>query len=186
MLEPAASHAETITHWLALDAPRMEALAIAADMGLPDWCLAAGFVRNLVWDRLHGFDHATPLNDLDLVYFDPEDASEARDLDIEHALRQCRDLPWSVRNQARMHLRNGDRPYASTADAMSYWVEVETAVGARWSQTGAIALVAPFGLDALMAGTVTINAKRPKPADFRRRVASKRWLELWPQLIVDA
>lgn len=164
----------------------MEALAIAADQNLPDWCLAAGFVRNLVWDRIHGRAKTTPLNDIDLVYFDPHDPTEARDLDIERVVREIADFPWSVKNQARMHQRNADQPYTSTADAMSYWVEVETAVGVCLDRNGKIDLVAPFGLDALMAGTVTMNSKRPKPADFRHRIASKGWLERWPRLIVQS
>lgn len=186
ILESTASHTKTITLWIALDAWRTEALAIAADMGLPDWCLAAGFVRNLVWDKTHGFAKTTPLNDIDLVYFNPCDTTEARDLHIERVLNEHADFPWSVKNQARMHRRNADRPYTSTADAMRYWVEVETAVGARLDRHGKIELVAPFGLNALMAGTVTMNPKRPKPADFRDRVESKGWLARWPRLIVES
>jgi hypothetical protein len=30
----------------------MAALEAARGLALPGWCLAAGFVRNLVWDRL--------------------------------------------------------------------------------------------------------------------------------------
>lgn len=179
------SHTEKIAHWIAQDARRMQALTIAAELGLPDWCLAAGFVRNLVWDRIHGYSETTPLNDIDLVYFDPCDAAEARDRDIERGLREIADLPWSVKNQARMHQRNADQPYTSTAEAMSYWVEVETAVGVRLAKPGKIELLAPFGLNALMAGTVTINPKRPRREDFRHRMASKGWLERWPELIVD-
>lgn len=56
----------------------MEALSIASTLELSEWCLAAGFVRNLVWDRLHGFGCATDLNDIDLINFDPHNASEKR------------------------------------------------------------------------------------------------------------
>ncbi|HBX35880.1 MAG TPA: nitrate reductase [Pseudohongiella sp.] len=175
-----------IKHWIANDSERMKALDVAARMDLPEWCLAAGFVRNLVWDKLHGYVHATALNDIDLIYFDPADTTEIKEKESEQELGSVLDVPWSVKNQARMHLRNDDRPYSSTSDAMSYWVEVETAVGATLNSAGDIVLVSPFGFDALFDLTVTINAKRPKPVDFHKRMSSKRWLDIWPRLVINA
>ena len=58
-----------IQQWLVNDSQRMQALHIAGSCNLPDWCLAAGFVRNLVWDQLHGYPQPTPLNDFDFIYF---------------------------------------------------------------------------------------------------------------------
>ena len=72
-----------IVSWLRHDAERLEALEQAAGLGLPDWCLAAGFVRNLVWDQLHGRTQSTPLNDIDLIYFDNTSASGERDRELE-------------------------------------------------------------------------------------------------------
>lgn len=173
-----------IKKWIEQDAARMEALSIAADLCLPDWCLAAGFVRNLAWDKVHGFSAATALNDIDLIYFDPKDITEARDRRMEAKLRSTSAFPWSVKNQARMHERNVDDPYTSTTNAMSYWVEVETAVGATLNDSREVVLVAPFGVESLFNFTVTLNPKRPKPVDFRKRVAGKRWQEIWPKLTV--
>lgn len=164
---------------------RMEALAIASALDLPDWCLAAGFVRNLVWDRLHDFDSPTLLNDIDLIYFDPKQSNEAIDRALENRLRANSELPWSVKNQARMHKRNADNPYSSTQDAMSYWVEAETAVGATLNVDAEIAIVAPFGIDPLFQYTITPNGKRVKPPQFAQRIKEKRWLEIWPQLKVN-
>ncbi|MCD6436726.1 MAG: nucleotidyltransferase family protein [Halomonas sp.] len=96
------------------------------------------------------------------------------------------DFPWPVKNQARMHKRNYDRPYKSTSDAMSYWVEVETAVGAALNNSGDVILMSPFGFDSLFNYTVTMNSKRPKPQDFNGRLTTKRWLEIWPRLVVNA
>ena len=73
-------------------------------------------MRNLAWDRLHGYSDTTPLADLDLIHFDPDDLDPEADLRIEHSLRgMTGHLPWSVKNQARMHLRNGDAPTATAA-----------------------------------------------------------------------
>lgn len=173
---------ERILDWIAEDRPRLEALACAAELRLPDWCLAAGFVRNLVWDRLHGYADPTPLHDLDLVYFDGTDTRAEKDLDYEARLHTRSPLPWSVKNQARMHWRNGDDAYHSTADAMCHWVEIETAVGVRFDENGHLMLVAPLGVETLLAGSVSLNPNRPKPETFKRRIEEKRWLETWPAL----
>lgn len=163
---------------------RLEALQLAATLNLNDWCIAAGFVRNLVWDKLHGYPASTPLNDIDLIYFDVSQATQKAEHLNENKLKSKSTLPWSVKNQARMHLRNDDEPYDSTAHAMSFWVELETAVGAKISRYGEIELVAPFGVEVLFGNTVTINSNRLKPKEFERRIQTKRWLELWPNLRV--
>ncbi len=170
--------------WLRADSARLEALALAERLRLDDWCLAAGFVRNLVWDRLHGYTQPTPLNDIDLVYFDARDDSEARDRDLEASLCAVSNLPWSVKNQARMHGRNGDAPYRSTCDAMTYWVEQETAVGVHLGRDQRLSLVAPFGLASLLEGKVTYNPRCRNRAAFRERYRSKDWPSIWPGLVV--
>lgn len=171
-----------IADWVEADDLRMEALRAASSLGLNDWCIAAGFVRNLVWDQVHAISPHTPLNDYDLIYFDPIDSSEARDKSLELKLTKIISLPWSVKNQARMHLRNQDAPYCSTTDAMSYWVEMETAVGARLNDRGEVEIVSAFGVEKLFLKSITINKKRRKEADFFARVERKRWLRQWPEL----
>ncbi|MEE9480708.1 MAG: nucleotidyltransferase family protein, partial [Kiloniellales bacterium] len=56
--------------WIAEDPWRMDCLAALAALALPDAWIGAGFVRNLAWDRLHGFAAATPLADVDVLIFD--------------------------------------------------------------------------------------------------------------------
>jgi len=174
-----------IKKWISEDGMRIEALSVARSLGLSDWCLAAGFVRNLAWDKVHGYSRATALNDIDLIYFDPDKASEEADKDLESRLKAVSDFAWSVKNQARMHNRNSDSPYASIEDAMSYSVEVETAVGATLNESNDIEIVAPFGIDVLFEYTITPNPKRPKPEVFAQRVQEKRWLKIWPNLVVN-
>ena len=57
------------TPWL------MAALEAARDVDPPDWLIGAGAVRTAVWDRLHGHAEPTPLRDLDLAFYDPDDLS---------------------------------------------------------------------------------------------------------------
>ena len=176
--------ATQIKRWLEQDENRMQALKVAASLALNDWCLAAGFLRNMIWDKLHGLEVSTPLNDIDLIYFDLSNTSEETEKHYEIQLREMLARPWSVKNQARMHDRNHDLAYTSTLDAMSYWVEIETAIGCCLSPTGNIELIAPFGLSPLFNYTVTINQKRNKLADFNTRITEKKWLSQWPKLRV--
>ncbi|ALM91985.1 hypothetical protein AOR13_2981 [Alteromonas stellipolaris LMG 21856] len=85
-----------------------------------------------------------------------------------------------------MHIRNQDLPYSSTSDAMSYWPEIETAVGVNMDKARNIKFMAPFGLEHLFNKTITINPKRRKPAVFYNRVRSKNWQAIWPGLRVSA
>jgi hypothetical protein len=155
---------------------------------LPDWAVGAGFIRSAVWDALHGYLRPTPLADVDVLYVDRGDLSRERETAIEEALTSAMaGVPWSVRNQARMHRRNGDRPYADTADALRYWLETPTAVAIRTDERGPL-LLAPFGtadlLDMLCRPT---PRGREKLAEYRQRMAEKNWRAHWPKVrVLDA
>jgi hypothetical protein len=166
------------------DAARWRALGLVRDLDLPDGWIGAGFVRTAVWDALHG--RAPSLSgDVDVVWFDATRADPSEDARIEAGLRRLApEIDWSVRNQARMHRRNGDAPYASTQDAMRHWPETATAVAARRSAGDTVEVIAPYGLDDLIALRL-----RPTPrfgterrTVFETRAAAKRWRERWPLL----
>ena len=108
---------------IAGDPAAMAQLRAVRALALPDWCIAGGFVRNRVWDALTG--QTVPHHaDTDVLFFDPADASEERERALERALAQAiPEAEWQVRNQARMHLRNGDAPYRDSAHAMTFWLE---------------------------------------------------------------
>lgn len=160
----------------------MLALRTAQQLALNDWCLAAGFVRNLVWDRLHGFADVTPLNDIDVIYFDQQDVSVATEKHLEQRLSALARLPWSVKNQARMHMMHDHPPYLSSSDAMSYWVETETVIGATLSQDGRVELVAPLSTVELFEFSITPNPRHGCPEVMLERAESKGWLIRWPRL----
>lgn len=165
------------------DAMRMQVLTIVRELALSDCYVAAGFIRNLVWDDLHTCE--TALNDIDVVYFDKSDTLNVMDSKLTLQLnRQYPAYNWQVKNQAYMHSRNHDSPYLNTLDAMSYWPEKETAVAARLLDDDSIAIISAFGLESLLAGKITYNNKRAQ-AVFLQRVTAKRWLQTWPQLRVE-
>ncbi|WP_329604851.1 MULTISPECIES: nucleotidyltransferase family protein [Vibrio] len=170
--------------WMRDDLERMKALQAHRELHLPDSWLAAGFVRNLAWDRLHGFHQATPLNDVDVIYYQSHDLREEADLTIQNALVQrCPDISWEVKNQARMHLRNHDRPYDNALDAMHYWPEKETACAVRLADDGTLEWSSAFGLQHLFDLTISHNPNRQQEV-FLSRIAKKQWLKVWPKLSV--
>ncbi len=174
-------HTPDVTHYLKSRLANNPVLKAAHTLALPSYYLSAGFIRNLIWDYHHKHPSPTALNDYDLVYYCTQDSSESRDHELEHTLNTLYPGPWSVKNQARMHLRHGDAPYTSTLDAMSYWPEIETAIGVTMVE-GQIALRSPFPIDAVLGCTVTYNQRSQKREAFEQRLASKGWLTQWPHL----
>jgi hypothetical protein len=134
------------------DAARWRLLGLVRALNLPDCWIGAGFVRNAVWDRLHGRAVSPLASDVDVVWFDADRAGPSVDGAHEAALAEADPrVAWSVKNQARMHVRNGDAPYASTADAMARWPETATAVAVRRTGADACEVIAPHGLADLFA-----------------------------------
>ncbi|MFA6429691.1 MAG: nucleotidyltransferase family protein [Patescibacteria group bacterium] len=170
----------TDDHWM------MTILRHVESLSLPDWYIGAGFVRNKIWDALHGYASRTPLNDIDVVYFDPINISEAHDHHLERQLLTLDPtLPWSVKNQARMHSRNGDAPYTDTVDAFSHWPETATCIGVRLIN-GHVEVKAPLGIEDLLALRVRPNPHFLHKIDvYTKRVQSKNWTILWPKLAID-
>jgi hypothetical protein len=169
---------------IAQDPVAMKQLRVARELALPDWCIAAGFVRNRVWDHLHGVPPGRQPVDIDVIYFDAADLSKEREQAYEAKLdRLLPGLPWQVRNQARMHVWKGLPQHRDTADSMVYWLETVTGIGVRLEMDDVLTVIAPLGTDDLLN-------LRCRPTEFGRtqhdeyeaRIASKRWRELWPKL----
>ena len=126
---------------------------------------------------------------MDVVWFDAECCDPAHDSGLQERLNQHYPaFNWSVKNQARMHQRNGNAPYRSTQHALRYWPETATAVAVRVGAMDLIEIIAPYGLDDLFELRLrpTPPFTQEKLSVFRQRVAAKRWLERYPglQLIV--
>lgn len=162
----------------------MDIIRAADSMNLPDWLIGAGFVRNKVWDYLHGYTKSTLPTDIDLVYFDKENRIAASDVEQKLSARTP-GLKWEIVNQATAHTKNNDAPYASCEDALSQWPETATAVGVK-IENGALKLIAPLGIEDLVnlivRPTPTFSASNEKKARVQERVTQKKWLEKWPKL----
>ncbi len=167
------------------DPLRWHMLGLVRALHLPDCWIGAGFVRAAVWDRLHGRLPSPPGGDVDVIWHDPRRQDPAEDERHEAALKAAEpSILWSVKNQARMHTRNGDAPYVSATEAMRYWPETATAIAVRRSDADHCEIAAPFGADDLVNLVL-----RPTPCFVRgrrhlyeERVRNKRWAASWPLL----
>jgi len=169
----------------------MDILKAVSSLQLPDWWVCAGFVRSKIWDALHGFEDRTPLPDIDVIYFDPSDPFEQVEKQFEKRLRDMRPgLPWSVKNQARMHVVNRIPPYSSAVDAMSKFPETVTALGIKLDEHGKVALAAPHGIHDLIRMRV-----RPTPyfseteeriRIYEERIVKKNWKRMWPRIAIES
>lgn len=152
---------------------------------LPDCWVAAGFVRNAVWDHLHGHARSPIASDVDVIWFDATRCDTAGDRALEAALRELQPgIDWSVKNQARMHLRNADLPYANAIDAMGFWPETATAVAVRLNEAGHCEVAAPLGLNDLFGLILrpTPRFAQGKRALYHERLRAKAWHLRWPLL----
>lgn len=186
------------TPWL------MQALAAAGRQGWSSWCIGAGAVRCAVWEALHdrtaGVRPPPGLGDMDAVYFDAQEVAQGRWQSAQaSARRQLQDsLPWArweVVNQAAVHCWYRGAagqpvpPFASLEEAVASWPEVATCVGVYLDARNELQLVAPLGLDDLLALRVRYNASQPERVDARtyaQRMQSKPWQRHWPLLQIEA
>lgn len=168
---------------LRFDALRMQSLRAVRDiMGDGAW-LAAGFIRNLVWDKQHGHTNATPLDDLDVIYLDAANLGLAAETDWQIRLQQQLALPWQVRNQARMAQLHGHCPYLDCADAITRWPETATCYAVRLDDADRLHWLAPLGWAPLLALSVERNPRfTGGDAVWQARIQQKNWPQRWPQL----
>ncbi|MAZ40798.1 hypothetical protein CL654_01635 [bacterium] len=165
----------------------MDVLHIAEKLNLPNWVIGAGFVRNKVWDYLHGYNKKevnTP--DIDLVYYDPDGNDEKADEELSQKLIRETNIQWEVVNEVYAHVWNKIPPYSSVEDAISQWPETATGIGVRL-ENGDLKLIAPHGIEDLVDLVVRISPKFPNPNAVeivKERVRTKKWKAKWSKLTV--
>lgn len=170
---------------LRADPLRWHVLDVVRSLNLQDGWIGAGFVRNAVWDHLHQRPPSPLTGDVDVIWHDPGRINPAEDRKQEAALRTAEpSISWSVKNQARMHTRNGDDPYVSATEAMRCWPETATAVAVRRHGFDACEIAAPFGLDDLLNLVLRPTPRfcREKRDIYEGRLRTKNWIVRWPLL----
>lgn len=173
------------TPWL------MHALGAVRALGLESWCIGAGAIRGLVWDHLHGFEAPSALADVDVVFFDADDASPRREQHLQRLLdERLPGLCWEVVNQAAVHHWYASpegrpvEPLRSLEEGIATWPEYATCVGVYLDRADAVHVIAPHGLADLFDGVVRWNPTRVSAEVYRDRIARKRFTDRWPQVRV--
>ncbi|BDZ30865.1 nucleotidyltransferase family protein [Lactiplantibacillus sp. WILCCON 0030] len=167
-----------------------EILTLIRRLQLKQGYLAAGSIRNAVWQTLSQ-QSVTLISDVDVVFFDP-DRPVSDDLVLFNQLTTwAPQYQWQVKNEVYMaHYDFDDGPeFRSVADAIGQFVEVPTCIGARLMADDEIDLIAPHGTRELLQLQC-----RPIPfyrqdarhlAVYQQRMRRKQWQRLWPNLKVD-
>lgn len=156
-------------------------------LNLNDAWVAAGILRNKVWDVLHNIH--TPINDIDVIYFDSTDTSWESEKELEQKLETLiPNQPWSVKNQARMHLKNGFDPFQSSFDGVAHFTETPTAIAAKKCNDEMI-IMAPYGLEDLFRKTVKPTPYYQKNSQLHsiyiERMQEKKWNGIWVDLSIE-
>ncbi|WP_274307262.1 nucleotidyltransferase family protein [Solibacillus daqui] len=153
-------------------------------LNLNDCWIAAGIIRNKVWDSLHSMQSET--NDIDVIYFDENETSIQAEKILEAKLNIIiPNLPWSVKNQARMHTKNNLPPYRCSFDGVANFPETPTAIAARIKQNK-IEIMAPYGLQDLYTFQVRPTPNFTKNSTmhnvYLNRIQEKNWRHTWDKL----
>ena len=165
----------------------MSILEAVEKLNLQDAWVSAGLIRNKVWDDLHKIN--TPVNDIDVIYYDSTDTSWEKEKSLEQQLEALLpNQPWSVKNQARMHLKNGLAPYCSSYDGVAHFTEIPTAIAIRL-QSNELEVMAPYGLEDLFNKIVRPTPHFQKGSEFHsiysRRMKEKEWDKTWKDLSIE-
>lgn len=178
-------HAAQLIALITRDPVRLGLLRHLQALDLPDAWIAAGVIRDAVWQDLHSRAPSAPEGDIDVIWFDPARCDPALDRALEVRLAEAAPgWDWSVKNQARMHQRNHDAPYHDAGHAMMHWCETTAAVAMRFTAADRLEINAPFGLgdiyDMILRPTPRFRGeKRPI---FEARCIEKRWQARFPML----
>lgn len=157
-------------------------------LDLPEGWLVAGCLFQTVWNLQSGRAPEADIKDYDLFYFDASDLSTAseqqRQADVQAKLADL-GIAVEVVNQARVHtwyeadFGHAYSPLGSACEGIERFLVPCTCVGVRPN-----AVYAPYGLETLYEGLVTMNPLSPHRDLFDRKATSYK--TRWPWLSVRA
>ncbi|HGG0584806.1 MULTISPECIES: nucleotidyltransferase family protein [Bacillus] len=167
----------------------MNVLQMAKSLELPDWWICAGFVRSKIWDTLHDYEAKTAMPDVDVIYYDSLHQDEIYEQSLETKLMNIdATIPWSVKNQARMHVVNNMPPYSSSVDAISKFPETATALGVTLDELNNVILTAPCGIEDVLSLQVRPTAhfleSKERLHMYKNRVIKKNWQSKWSNITI--
>jgi uncharacterized protein len=168
----------------------MNILKTVKILNLPDWWICAGFVRSKIWDILHDFKERTTIPDIDVIYFDPTNIDELEEKKLEVKLKSMMpNIPWSVKNDARMHVISNMPPYTSSVDAISKFPETATALGVKLDEKDNVILTAPFGISDVInlevKPTPYFTETKERMKIYEERIEKKNWKSTWHKIKIN-
>ncbi|MGE7936950.1 nucleotidyltransferase family protein [Bacillus paramycoides] len=180
---------QDIMHFIQNDPWMMNVLQMAKSLQLPDWWVCAGFVRSKIWDTLHNYEVRTATPDIDVIYYDSMQKDEAYEQLLETKLTNMdATIPWSVKNQARMHVVNKMLPYSSSVDAISKFPETATALGVTLDEKNNVILTSPCGIEDVLSlqvkPTPHFLETKERIHMYKKRVIKKNWQSKWPNITI--
>ena len=157
-------------------------------LALPDCWIVAGAIVQSYWNAAHHFDPLYGISDIDLIYFDPDDLSEASE--ARHAVRianrfDATGARFDVKNEARVHLWYAKKfgypiePYTSSESAIDTFPTTAGCIGVRPGR-GGLEWYASFGFDDLLDLVVRPNKRQVSRQVYEDKAS--RWRNLWPRL----
>lgn len=180
---------QRVIHIIKTTPALMTILQLIQDCHLKQGALAAGSIRNTVWQVLSG----QPVmfnSDIDVVFFDLERPA-SDDLKIYQQLTdKAPQYQWQIKNEVYMAHYNFDKDpeFTSVTDAIGHFVEVPTCIGAFLDENQ-IKLIAPYGVDDLInfrCSPIPYYRQDAKHmAIYQQRMAQKQWHQQWPKLQID-
>lgn len=174
---------EIITH----DSKLIAILQAVEKLNVKDAWVCAGLIRNKVWDVLH--ETSTSTNDIDVIYYDPSNTSLEKEKQLESELESILpNQPWSVKNQARMHLKSGFDSFTSSYDGVAHFPETPTAIAIRL-RNEELEIMAPYGLQDLFELRVKPTPSFQKNSKYYsvylERMKKKKWDAIWEGLSIE-
>lgn len=147
-------------------------------LGLEEWYLSGGCIRNEVWNHLHGFAPLTHVNDFDFTYVGAEEQLfyEHEGLRVEWSNREHVHEWYNERQQTEL------TPFLTMESLCAFWPEVCSCVCITYS-LGNIEIVAPYGLSDLFSCVCRPTRSHPNSyASYVQRQAKWNLANKYPKV----
>lgn len=156
-------------------------------LDIPNWAVGAGFLQQSIFNLLHGKPILSDIKDIDWVYFDDSDLSDASEQLVAKKVQEVMKdipIPFDVKNQGRVHLWYRNKfgydinPYKSLEDAISTWPTISSAI-ALSQKNSKLKVIAPFGVSDLLNMIVRANKRQVTEEIYYKK--ADRLQSHWPR-----
>jgi hypothetical protein len=123
------------------------------EIGLADWWIAGGAVRNTTWMQLFPDNCTLSIKDLDVVFFDKNTGKET-ELEAKNLLHtKHKEWVFDVKNQSSFGVwRPWHFVFQDTTDGIAHFLNTATAIGITLDNSDNIQIFQPYGLNDLFNG----------------------------------